>query len=54
MQKVALFILDGVGINTKTPEENAIIQAKAPTIHTLLSQLHTQLDASGRAVGLPE
>jgi len=54
MQKVALFILDGVGINTKTPEENAIIQAKAPTIHNLLSQLHTQLDASGRAVGLPE
>lgn len=54
MQKVALLILDWVGINTKTPQENAIVQAKAPTLHTLFSQTHTQLDASGRAVGLPE
>lgn len=54
MQKVALLILDGVGINTKTPEENAIVQAKAPTLHTLFAQVHTQLDASGRAVGLPD
>ena len=54
MQKVALIILDGFGINTKTPEENAIALAHTPTFNQLFTQLHTQLDASGRAVGLPE
>ncbi|HCB51446.1 TPA: hypothetical protein DEP21_02620 [Patescibacteria group bacterium] len=54
MQKVALIILDGFGINTKTPTENAILQAKAPTIQNLFSKLKTQLDASARAVGLPD
>ncbi|AHB40957.1 hypothetical protein P148_SR1C00001G0147 [candidate division SR1 bacterium RAAC1_SR1_1] len=54
MEKVLLVILDGFGINTKTPEENAIIQAKTPTFHALFSDLHTKLDASGRAVGLPD
>lgn len=54
MQKVALLILDGVGINTKTPQENAIVQAKAPILQNLFSKVHTQLDASGRAVGLPD
>ena len=54
MQKVALLILDGVGINITTPEENAIVQAKAPTLHNLFSKVQTQLDASGGAVGLPD
>lgn len=53
MEKSLLVILDGFGINTKTPEENAILQAKAPTFKALFSDLHTQLDASGRSVGLP-
>ena len=50
MKKVALMILDGVGINTTTPQENAIVQANAPTLHALFDQVHTQLEASGRAV----
>ncbi len=54
MEKVLLVILDGFGINTKTPEENAILQAKAPTFHALFSDMYTKLDASGRAVGLPD
>ena len=54
MNKVALVILDGFGINDKTPKENAITQAKAPNFHSLFSKLHTKLDASGRAVGLPK
>ena len=54
MKKVALLILDWVGINTKTPEENAIVQAKTPKLDKLFAQVHTQLDASGKSVGLPE
>lgn len=50
MNKVALVILDGFGINDKTPAENSIIQAKANTFHSLFSKLKTSLDASGRAV----
>ncbi len=54
MKKVALIILDGFGINTKTPAENAITLAKSPTFISLFKKLTTQLDASGRAVGLPD
>ncbi len=54
MKKLALIILDGVGINTKTPGENAVTLAKAPTLIWLFKKLTTQLEASGRAVGLPE
>ena len=54
MKKLALIILDGFGINTKTPAEDAITLAKSPTFTELFKKLTTQLDASGRAVGLPE
>jgi 2,3-bisphosphoglycerate-independent phosphoglycerate mutase len=54
MKKLALVILDGFGINTKTPAENAIALAKSPTLTTLFKKLSTQLNASGKAVGLPE
>ncbi|MCX6822767.1 MAG: 2,3-bisphosphoglycerate-independent phosphoglycerate mutase [candidate division SR1 bacterium] len=54
MKKLALIILDGFGINTKTPAEDAITLAKSPTFTALFQKLTTQLDASGEAVGLPE
>jgi bisphosphoglycerate-independent phosphoglycerate mutase (AlkP superfamily) len=50
MKKVALVILDGFGVNTKTPQENAIALGKNPTFTDLFSKLKTQLDASARAV----
>lgn len=46
MQKTALIILDGFGINTDTPEQNAILQANAPTFRKLFSGSYTKLDAS--------
>lgn len=53
MQKVSLIILDGFGINEVTPEENSIAQAKnKPTFDKLFANLHTRLQASGRAVGI--
>lgn len=52
MKKLALIILDGCGINTKTPAENAITLAKSPTITSLFKKMTTQLAASGRPVGL--
>jgi 2,3-bisphosphoglycerate-independent phosphoglycerate mutase len=54
MKKLALIILDGFGINTKTPEQNAIIQADSPTFKDLFSQSYASIDASGKAVGLPQ
>lgn len=54
MKKLALIILDGFGVNTKLPTENAITLAKTPTFTSLFKKLTTQLDASGRAVGLPD
>ena len=54
MQKLALVILDGFWINTNLPAENAISLAHTPTFDHLFSQLTTQLDASARAVGLPD
>lgn len=53
-KKVILAILDGFGINTNSPAENAILQANAPTLQGLFAQPYTRLDASGLAVGIPE
>lgn len=54
MQKVTLVILDWFGINTKTSEENSIVKANSPTFNKLFSELNTKLDASWRAVWIPE
>ncbi len=54
MKKVALIILDGFGINTKTPEQNGIIQADSPVFKKLFTEPHAEIDASGKAVGLPK
>jgi 2,3-bisphosphoglycerate-independent phosphoglycerate mutase len=54
MKKLALIILDGFGINTKTPKENAIIQADTPLFKKLFSEPYTTLECCGRAVGLPD
>lgn len=54
MKKLALIILDGFGINTKTPIHNAIIQADAPVFKKLFSESYTTLQCCGRAVGLPD
>ncbi|MBR6729656.1 MAG: 2,3-bisphosphoglycerate-independent phosphoglycerate mutase, partial [Clostridia bacterium] len=49
-----LCILDGYGMNAAT-EGNAIFAAKTPNMDALLKTYpHTELDASGMAVGLPE
>lgn len=55
-QKVCLLILDGFGINESTPAENAITQASpTPTFDWLFSVPdYTRLEASGRAVGIPD
>lgn len=54
MKKLVLVILDGFGINTQTPEQNAITLAATPTFSDLFQKLATKLDTSGRAVGLPD
>lgn len=54
MKKLALIILDGFGINTKTPKENAIIQGKTPTLDKLFKSDYASLLAAGTAVGVPE
>lgn len=46
-----LVVLDGFGINKKT-QYNAIAQANTPTLDFLTTYPHTQLKASGTAVGL--
>jgi 2,3-bisphosphoglycerate-independent phosphoglycerate mutase len=51
---VVLIVLDGWGINMKK-EGNAIAAAQAPVYTSLLRDYpHTQLKASGEAVGLPD
>jgi 2,3-bisphosphoglycerate-independent phosphoglycerate mutase len=51
---LALIILDGWGIRKET-KKNAIAQAHTPNFDALWKQFpHTQLDASAKAVGLPE
>jgi 2,3-bisphosphoglycerate-independent phosphoglycerate mutase len=52
--KVALLILDGIGINEKQ-HGNAVKQAKKPNLDKLINEYpHTQLHASGKFVGLPD
>ncbi len=53
MKKLALIILDGFGINKKTPKQNGIIQADSPIFKKLFSEAYAALDASEKAVGLP-
>lgn len=49
-----LCIMDGVGISTKT-EHNAVALAKMPFFNYLLQNYpHSELNASGQAVGLPD
>ena len=51
---VMLMILDGFGIAAKS-KGNAVSIAKKPNIDKLLKEYpHTELQASGMAVGLPE
>src|SRR3989339_817675 len=53
MPKVLLLILDGWGVR-KTTENNAIKLAKTPNLDYLYKTCpHTELKASGPAVGLP-
>jgi len=53
-RKVLLMILDGWGI-AKNKEVSAVDKARTPYIQSLYSRYsHSQLDASGLAVGLPE
>lgn len=54
MQKVLLVILDGWGI-AKNPEVSALDKANVPFFRSLMANYaHSQLEASGLAVGLPE
>lgn len=51
---VVLIIMDGVGVNP-SKRNNAVAEANTPRLDEYLStQAHTTLEASGRAVGLPE
>lgn len=51
---LVLCIMDGVGIR-KSAEHNAVLMAKMPFFNELLQKYpHSQLNASGPAVGLPE
>ena len=54
MKKIVLLILDGWGLSDDI-KYNAIAQAKTPNFNYLWDNFpHTKLEASGRAVGLPE
>ncbi len=54
MKPIVLAILDGVGLRDKI-HGNAFLQAKKPNIDYLMKEYpHTQLEASGTRVGLPE
>jgi 2,3-bisphosphoglycerate-independent phosphoglycerate mutase len=53
-KKVVLVVLDGFGERPQR-DDNAIRMAKTPTLDALYREYpHTLLDASGRAVGLPD
>lgn len=53
-RKVLLMILDGWGI-ARDKRVSAVDHAKTPYFHSLMAKYpHSQLDASGLAVGLPE
>ncbi len=54
MKRVLLIVLDGWGVNLNK-EGNAIAAAKAPVYQDLIANYpHTELQAAGEAVGLPE
>jgi 2,3-bisphosphoglycerate-independent phosphoglycerate mutase len=54
MKKLALIIMDGVGINPKD-KGNAVKQAKTPNLDKLFNAYpHIELGASEEAVGLPK
>lgn len=54
MKPIVLCILDGVGINLKA-EHNAVALASTPFLDELLKKYpHSELSASGNAVGLPD
>jgi 2,3-bisphosphoglycerate-independent phosphoglycerate mutase len=54
IKPVVLLVLDGWGIN-KNLDGNAIAAAKAPVYNNLIAEYpHTELLASGEAVGLPD
>jgi 2,3-bisphosphoglycerate-independent phosphoglycerate mutase len=54
IKPVVLLVLDGWGVNKKI-EGNAIAAAKTPTYSNLIAEYpHTELLASGEAVGLPD
>jgi 2,3-bisphosphoglycerate-independent phosphoglycerate mutase len=53
-KKVVLLILDGLGINKNT-EGNAVALANTPNLDKLMNVYpNTQLEASGKGVGLPD
>ncbi|MBS8122055.1 2,3-bisphosphoglycerate-independent phosphoglycerate mutase [Candidatus Vampirococcus lugosii] len=52
--KLALIILDGVGINEKKPEQNALIQAKTPNLDKLWAGEYSKIEASGKNVGVSD
>ena len=53
-KKVALIILDWFGLTEKEPDRNAIVQANTPTFDYLFSKSYAKINASWRAVGLPD
>ena len=52
--KVALIVLDWFGLTDSNPDRNSIIQAKTPTFDYLFSKTYARIEASWRAVGLPD
>ena len=53
-RKVALIILDWFWLTDIQPERNSIIQAKTPTFDYLFSKTYAKIQASWRAVWLPD
>ena len=54
MKPVVLTILDGVGLN-KNNKGNAFLNAQKPNFDALWNEYpHTEIEASGEAVGLPD
>jgi 2,3-bisphosphoglycerate-independent phosphoglycerate mutase len=53
MERVALIIMDGIGIN-QSQNGNAVLNAEKPNLDYLFSKYpNTTLEASGKDVGLP-
>lgn len=53
-KKVALIVLDGFGLTDKNSDRNSIVQAKTPTFDYLFSKTYAKIEASWRAVWLPD